>query len=56
MAESKFFTHGLEIYAISDYNQKEEWWVGYFFIFFFKVRKEVVKIKLLKYDHVRGDR
>ena len=54
MAKLKFFTHELEIYAISDYNQKEEWWVGYFF--FFKVRKEVVKIKLLKYDHVQGDR
>ena len=21
-------------YAISDYNQKEEWWEGYFFFFF----------------------
>ena len=33
-------------YAISDYNQKEEWWEGYFIIIFIKISK-IVKKKCL---------
>ena len=42
-------------YAISDYDQKEQWWEGYFYLLKKKVRNEVIKIKLLIYDHVWGD-
>ena len=34
-------------YAISDYNQKEEWWEGFLFFYFFKDKSEVVKMKCL---------